>query len=63
MRKAREAMARSLEAEVEAEKERLAREFEAEMARAEKREAEMERRVRSEVESYYGERMRGDSEV
>ena len=58
MRKAREAMARSLEAEVEAEKERLAREFEAEMARAEKREAEMERRVRSEVESYYGERMR-----
>ena len=51
-------MARSLEAEVEAEKERLAREFEAEMARAEKREAEMERRVRSEVESYYGERMR-----
>ena len=58
MRKAREAMARSLEAEVEAEKERLAREFEAEMARAGKREAEMERRVRSEVESYYGERMR-----
>ena len=58
MRKAREAMARSLEAEVEAEKARLAREFEAEMARAEKREAEMERRVRSEVESYYGERMR-----
>ena len=51
-------MARSLEAEVEAEKARLAREFEAEMARAEKREAEMERRVRSEVESYYGERMR-----
>ena len=51
-------MARSLEAEVEAEKERLAREFEAEMARAGKREAEMERRVRSEVESYYGERMR-----
>ena len=58
MRKAKEAMARSLEAEVEAEKTRLTREFEAEMARAEKREAEMERRVRNEVESYYGERMR-----
>ena len=51
-------MARSLGAEVEAEKMRLTREFEAEMTRAEKREAEMERRVRNEVESYYGERMR-----
>ena len=47
-----------MEAEVEAEKARLAREFEAEMARVEKREAETERRVRSEVDSYYGERMR-----
>ena len=58
MKKAKEAMARSLGAEVEAEKMRLTREFEAEMTRAEKREAEMERRVRNEVESYYGERMR-----
>ena len=58
MRKTKDAMARSLEAEVEAEKVRLTREFEAELARVEKREAEMERRVRSEVESYYGERMR-----
>ena len=58
MTKAKEAMARSLESEVEAEKMRLTREFEAEMARVEKREAEMERRVRNEVESYYRERMR-----
>ena len=58
MKKAKEAMARSLESEVEAEKMRLTREFEAEMARVEKREVEMERRVRNEVESYYRERMR-----
>ena len=58
MSKAKEAMARSLESEVEAEKMRLTREFEAEMARVEKREVEMERRVRNEVESYYRERMR-----
>ena len=51
-------MARSLESEVEAEKMRLTSEFEAEMARVEKREVEMERRVRNEVESYYRERMR-----
>ena len=58
MRRAKESLSRSMEAEVEAEKARLAREFEAEMARVEKREAETERRVRSEVDSYYGERMR-----
>jgi hypothetical protein len=51
---------------MDAEKTRLAREFESEMARVEdekiEREAEVERRMRGEVESYYKERMRRELE-